>query len=54
MGRSSYEIYCGYSSHKNIWTFPWKDGTPFDWDKAKSEGKLDEMFLKERAQPVTD
>ena len=26
--------------------FPWKDGTPFDWDKAKSEGKLDEMFLK--------
>lgn len=25
--------------------FPWSDGTPFDWDKAKSEGKLDKMFI---------
>lgn len=26
--------------------FPWADGTPFDWDKAKAEGKLDQMFVK--------
>lgn len=25
--------------------FPWSDGTPFDWDKAKNEGKLDQMFV---------
>ncbi len=26
--------------------FPWSDGTPFDWDKAEKEGKLDQMFVK--------
>lgn len=26
--------------------FPWADGTPFDWDKAQQEGKLDQMFVK--------
>lgn len=26
--------------------FPWADGTPFDWDKAEQEGKLDQMFVK--------
>ena len=26
--------------------FPWADGTPFDWDKAEKEGKLDQMFIK--------
>lgn len=26
--------------------FPWADGTPFDWEKAKAEGKLKEMFIK--------
>lgn len=26
--------------------FPWADGTPFNWDKAKKEGKLDYMFVK--------
>ncbi|MCR5069433.1 MAG: RagB/SusD family nutrient uptake outer membrane protein [Prevotella sp.] len=26
--------------------FPWADGTPFDWDKAEQEGKLDYMFVK--------
>lgn len=26
--------------------FPWADGTPFDWDKAEAEGKLDQMFVK--------
>lgn len=33
--------------------FPWADGTPFDWDKTKAEGKLDEMFVKgERVEGV--
>ena len=26
--------------------FPWADGTPFDWNKTKAEGKLGEMFIK--------
>lgn len=25
--------------------FPWADGTPFDWEKTQTEGRLDEMFL---------
>ena len=25
--------------------FPWADGTPFDWKKTETEGKLDAMFL---------
>ena len=31
--------------------FPWADGTPFDWDKTKSEGKLDQMFIKGDSLP---
>ncbi len=43
----AYKIHRGYSpTQEYMEMFPWKDGTPFDWDKAKSEGKLDEMFLK--------
>lgn len=30
--------------------FPWKDGTPFDYNKTASEGKLDEMFLTGTAE----
>lgn len=26
--------------------FDWADGTPFNWEKAEKEGKLDEMFVK--------
>lgn len=26
--------------------FPWADGTPFDYEKTKAEGRLDEMFIK--------
>lgn len=41
------KIHRGYSpTQEYMEMFPWKDGTPFDWDKTKSEGKLDEMFLK--------
>lgn len=37
----------GYSpTQEYMEMFPWKDGTPFNWDKAKAEGKLDEMFQK--------
>lgn len=25
--------------------FPWSDGTPFDWDKAENDGKLNQMFV---------
>lgn len=30
--------------------FPWADGTPFDWKKAETEGKLDAMFLTEHSK----
>ena len=42
------KIHRGYSpTQEYMEMFPWKDGyARFDWDKAKSEGKLDEMFLK--------
>lgn len=26
--------------------FPWADGTPFDWEKAEKEGRLDNMFIQ--------
>lgn len=31
--------------------FPWADGTPFDWEKAEQEDKLDEMFMKRNNDP---
>jgi hypothetical protein len=31
--------------------FPWADGTPFDWDKAVTDGTLDEMFIERSANP---
>ncbi len=38
-------IHRGYSpTQEYMQMFPWADGKPFDWDKAKTEGKLDEMF----------
>lgn len=40
-GRNSYT-----PTQEYVEMFPWADGTPFDWGKAESEGKLDEMFLK--------
>lgn len=37
----------GYSAtHEYMVMFPWKDGTPFDWEKTKAEGRLDEIFTK--------
>lgn len=41
IGRNSYT-----PTQEYVEMFPWSDGTPFDWDKAAAEGKLDEMFLK--------
>ena len=39
-------IHRGHSpTQEYVEMFPWKDGTPFDWDKAEREGKLDEMFM---------
>ncbi len=40
-GRSAYGV-----TQEYVDMFPWSDGTPFDWDKAESEGKLDQMFIK--------
>lgn len=40
-GRNSYT-----PTQEYVEMFPWSDGTPFDWKKTESEGKLDEMFLK--------
>jgi SusD family. len=34
--------YCPTQEYMEM--FPWKDGTPFDWDKTEKEGKLDQMF----------
>lgn len=35
--------YCPTQEYMEM--FPWKDGTPFNWDKTVNEGKLDEMFV---------
>lgn len=44
-------IHRGYSpTQEYVEMFPWKDGTPFDWEKTKAEGKLDEMFLTGNAE----
>lgn len=40
-GRNSYT-----PTQEYVEMFPWADGTPFDWDKTKAEGKLDEMFMR--------
>ena len=40
--------YC--PTQEYIEMFPWKDGTPFDYNKTASEGKLDEMFLTGTAE----
>lgn len=43
----------GYNpTHDYVEMFPWADGTPFDWNKADQEGKLDEMFIKRVADPT--
>ncbi len=34
--------------------FPWADGTPFDWDTAEQEGKLDEMFYTGDIDPESN
>ncbi|WP_321334100.1 RagB/SusD family nutrient uptake outer membrane protein [uncultured Bacteroides sp.] len=36
---------CYCPTQEYVEMFPWADGKPFDWEKAKSEGKLDQMFL---------
>ncbi len=36
----------GYSpTQEYVEMFPWKDGTPFDWETTEAEGRLDEMFV---------
>lgn len=39
-------IHRGYSpTQEYVEMFPWKDGTPFNWEQTESEGRLDEMFM---------
>lgn len=45
-GTSTNSRYAYCPTQEFIEMFPWADGTPFDWDKAEKEGKLDEMFIK--------
>lgn len=45
-GRNSYT-----PTQEYVDMFPWSDGTPFDWEEAKAEGKLNEMFLKGTFKP---
>ena len=39
-GRSVYAV-----TQEYVDMFPWSDGTPFDWNKSKAEGKLNKMFI---------
>ncbi|HBG57432.1 MAG TPA: RagB/SusD family nutrient uptake outer membrane protein [Porphyromonadaceae bacterium] len=41
IGRNSYT-----PTQEYVEMFPWSDGRPFNWEETKSEGKLDEMFIK--------
>ena len=43
-GTNTRYSYCPTQEYVEM--FPYADGTPFDWDKAEKEGKLDEMFIK--------
>ena len=36
--------YC--PTQEYIEMFPWADGSPFDWEKAEKEGRLDNMFIQ--------
>lgn len=38
--RSAYAV-----TQEYVEMFPWSDGTPFDWDKAENDGKLNQMFV---------
>ena len=43
-GTNTRYSYCPTQEYVEM--FPYADGTPFDWNKAEKEGKLDEMFIK--------
>lgn len=45
-GSSTNSRYSYCPTQEYVEMFPYADGTPFDWDKAEKEGKLDEMFIK--------
>ena len=36
----------GMPTYEYMTKFAWADGTPFDWEKAKNEDKLNEIFVK--------
>lgn len=43
----------GWPTYEYMCKFPWADGTPFDWEKATAEGKLNEIFTKSIAPNET-
>lgn len=45
-GSGGNDRYAYCPTQEYVEMFPWADGTPFDWDKAQQEGKLDYMFVK--------
>ena len=45
-GSGGNDRYAYCPTQEYVEMFPWADGTPFDWDKAEKEGKLDYMFVK--------
>ncbi|MBQ7440685.1 MAG: RagB/SusD family nutrient uptake outer membrane protein [Prevotella sp.] len=44
-GSGGNDRYAYCPTQEYVEMFPWADGTPFDWDKAEKEGKLDYMFV---------
>ena len=40
------ERYAYSPTQEYVEMFPWADGKPFNWNEAKQEGKLDQMFVK--------
>ncbi|MBD9092518.1 MAG: RagB/SusD family nutrient uptake outer membrane protein [Bacteroides oleiciplenus] len=45
-GSKTNDRYSYCPTQEYIEMFPWADGTPFDWEKAEKEGRLDNMFIQ--------
>lgn len=45
-GSGGNDRYAYCPTQEYIEMFPWADGTPFNWEKAEAEGKLDYMFVQ--------
>lgn len=45
-GSKTNDRYAYCPTQEYIEMFPWADGSPFDWEKAEKEGRLDNMFIQ--------